>query len=215
MIELRPPTPPFQYATLAQRRDASRLGMWVFLATELLLFGALFAAYATYVALYPGVFADASRHLNLLLAAINTGVLLLSSLTMALAGRSARVGARRALTWLLGATGALGLIFLGIKLTEYAEHYRNHLTPGFSFVYPGDQPAHAELFFTLYFAMTGVHAIHLTVGVGLVAVMLLLARRGHLTPTTSGSLDLAGLYWHFVDVIWVFLYPLLYLVGRQ
>jgi cytochrome c oxidase subunit 3 len=206
---------PFQYATPEQRRAADLLGMWVFLATEILLFGSLFAAFAVYAALYPSVFREASRYLNLSLGAVNTVVLLLSSLAMALAIRGAQVGSRRALTWLLATTAGLGLLFLGIKAVEYTEHVQNHLAPGFGFAYPGADPKHAELFFLLYFIMTGLHALHLSVGVLLVATMLLLARQGHFSPARYEPVNLTGLYWHFVDVIWVFLFPVLYLVGRH
>jgi len=206
---------PFQYASREQRRDADRLGFWIFLATELLLFGSLFTSFAAYAALYPTVFRQASLHLNLTLGAFNTGVLLLSSLTMALAVRSLRVGDRRALTWLLASTAGLGVLFLGLKFAEYFEHYQQHLAPGFGFAYPGPQPEHAEMFFVLYFVMTGVHAFHLTIGVILVATMLVLILRGKFSPEHYMPLDLVGLYWHFVDVIWVFLYPTLYLIGRH
>jgi cytochrome c oxidase subunit 3 len=206
---------PFQYATREQRRGADLLAMWVFLATEILLFGSLFTTFAVYAALYPSVFREASHHLNLALGASNTVVLLLSSLAMALAVRGAQVGSRGSTIWLLAATGGLGLLFLGIKAAEYAEHIQNHLAPGFGFAYPGAEPQHAELYFLLYFIMTGLHALHLTIGVFLVAIMLVLARRGHFCPTSYEPLNLTGLYWHFVDVIWVFLFPVLYLIGRH
>jgi cytochrome c oxidase subunit 3 len=189
--------------------------MWILLASELLLFGSLFTAFAVYATLYPAAFQDASRHLNLTLGALNTAVLLLSSLTMALAVRSLRVGSQIAVTWLLVATVGLGLLFLGLKLAEYVEHYRDHLAPGPGFAFPGDQAHNAELFFVLYFFMTGVHAIHLTIGIAVVATMFVLLRLGRLSRENVVPLDLTGLYWHFVDVIWVFLYPTLYLIGRQ
>ena len=206
---------PFQYATRDQRRDADRLGIWIFLATELLLFGSLFTAFAEYAALYPSVFREASLHLNLTLGALNTGVLLLSSLAMALAVRSLRVGDRRASAWLLATTAGLGVLFLGLKFAEYVEHYQQHLAPGFGFAFPGPEPQHAELFFILYFVMTGLHAFHLTIGIILAVTMLVLIRLGRLSPEHDIPLDLVGLYWHFVDVIWVFLYPTLYLIGRH
>src|SRR5260221_10843737 len=156
---------PFQYATRQQRRQADQLGMWIFLSTEVLLFGGLFTAYAVYAALSPGVFQEASRHLNLTLGAINTVVLLVSSVAVALAVRAVRVGARTQVIWLLIGTIALGAVFMGLKLAEYVEHYRNHLAPGFGFSFPGDQSRHAELFFVLYFVMTGIHAFHLTIGI--------------------------------------------------
>lgn len=209
------PPLPFQYATREQRRGADRLGMWIFLATELLLFGVLFTSFSEYAVLYPATFRQASVHLNLTLGAIDTGVLLVSSLTMALAIRSARVGSQRSLTWLLVATALLGLMFLGFKFAEYIQHYQEHLAPGFGFSYPGSQPQQAELFFILYFVMTGLHALHLTIGILMVGTLLFFARRGKFGPEHYMPLDLVGLYWHFVDVIWVFLYPALYLIGRH
>jgi cytochrome c oxidase subunit 3 len=189
--------------------------MWIFLATELLLFGSLLTSFAVYSALYPSVFQDASRHLNLTLGAINTVVLLVSSVLVALAVRAARIGARRQVTWLLIGTIALGAVFLALKLVEYLEHYRAHLAPGFGFAFPGPQAEHAELFFVLYFIMTGVHAVHLTIGIVLMAIMLFLARRRQVSRENYVPLELSGLYWHFVDIVWVFLYPLLYLAGRH
>lgn len=215
MADSHPPPVPFQYETREQRRDADRLGMWIFLATELLLFGSLFTAFSEYGLLYPTVFHEASLHLNLTLGAIATGVLLLSSLAMALAVRSARVGRLRTLALLLVATAGLGVLFLGLKFAEYYEHFQQHLAPGFGFAYPGSQPQQAELFFVLYFVMTGLHAVHLTIGIILVASMLVLARRERISPEHYLPLDLVGLYWHFIDVIWVFLYPMLYLIGRH
>jgi cytochrome c oxidase subunit 3 len=189
--------------------------MWIFLATELLLFGSLFTAYAVYRILYPAAFQEASQHLNLMIGAANTFVLLLSSIVVALAVRGLHVGTRRTSIGLLVVATILGSVFLVLKLVEYAEHYRNHLAPGFGFVFPGNQPNEAELFFILYFVITGLHAIHLTIGIVLLAVMLILIIRNNLSGENTTPLDLSALYWHFVDVIWVFLFPLLYLAGRH
>ncbi|HLH74207.1 MAG TPA: cytochrome c oxidase subunit 3 [Chloroflexota bacterium] len=214
MADSRPDPIPFQYVTREQRCGADRLGMWIFLVTELLLFGSLFTSFAEYAALYPTVFHEASLHLNLALGALDTVLLLLSSLAMALAVRSLRVGRRRTIG-LLAATAGLGVVFLGLKFAEYIQHYHEHLAPGFGFAYPGPQAQHAELFFVLYFVMTGLHALHLTIGIILVAAMLVLVRLGRFSPEQYLPLDLVGLYWHFVDIIWVFLYPTLYLIGRH
>ncbi len=189
--------------------------MWIFLATELLLFGSLFTSFATYSALYPSAFREASRYLNLPLGAINTGVLLISSVTVVLALASVAANRRKTAICLLAATIALGLVFLALKLAEYVQHYQDHLAPGFGFAYPGTDPEHAELFFILYFVMTGIHAFHLSIGIAIMTVLLIFVWRGRVSRAHDLPLDLAGLYWHFVDVIWVFLYPVFYLIGRH
>ena len=203
-----------QFDDARQQRQAVTLGMWTFLLTEVLLFGAIFTGYTVYRVSYPHAFAEASRHLKIWLGTVNTGVLLASSVTMALAVRAAELRRRRALQALLAATILLGLCFLGIKGTEYSLEFRDHFVPGPQF--RGAEfhdPRHAELFFVFYFIMTGLHATHMLVGVGLLSVFAILAGRGRFT--TSGNpdaIDTAGLYWHFVDMVWIFLYPLLYLI---
>jgi cytochrome c oxidase subunit III len=200
------------FRDLEQQRDASTLGMWIFLATEVMFFGVLFMGYTAYRVVYYESFAEGSHHLKLLLGSINTAVLLSSSLTMALAIHAAQLGRRKALVGFLLVTMLLGAVFLGIKALEYYYEYEEHLVPGLNFAFSGPNPGHVEIFFILYFFMTGLHAFHLTVGIGLVAVMAFLAWRGRYTSEYHTPVELTGLYWHFVDVIWVFLFPLLYLI---
>jgi cytochrome c oxidase subunit 3 len=200
------------FRDLQQQRDAAMLGMWIFLVTEVMFFGVLFMGYTAYRVVYHESFAEGSHHLKLLLGSINTAVLLSSSLTMALAIHAAQLGRRRALVGFLLVTMLLGAVFLGIKAFEYYYEYEEHLVPGLNFAFSGPNPGHVEIFFILYFFMTGLHAFHLTVGIGLVAVIALLAWRGRYTSEYHTPVELTGLYWHFVDVIWVFLFPLLYLI---
>jgi cytochrome c oxidase subunit III len=206
-----------QFDDLEQQHAADELGMWVFLSTEILLFGALFLTYAVYRMWYEDAFAAASHHANLLLGTINTGVILTSSLFMALAVHAAEAGHRRQLVACLLGTIVFGVAFLGIKIVEYVQDYQDHLMPlfGLPFAYDGPAPEQARIYFNLYFLMTGVHAVHMTIGVGLLVLLTVLASRGKLLGQWSTPVHLTGLYWHFVDVVWVFLYPLLYLIGAR
>ena len=198
-----------------QQHEAATLGMWLFLATELLFFGGLFAAYMIYRVWYPETFGDASRTLDITLGATNTLVLITSSLTMAFAVRAAATGQRRQLLVLLAVTMMLGLVFLGIKGVEYHQKFVEHHIPGFGFHFEGTAPERANLFFSLYFAMTGLHAAHMIIGLGLLTVMFVMAARGRFSVAWHTPVELSGLYWHFVDIIWIFLFPLLYLVDRH
>lgn len=205
-----------QFDTLEQERETRTFGMWVFLMTELMLFGGLFTMYTVYRSQYPAAFADASHHLDVVLGGINTGVLLVSSLTMALAVRAAKIGESRIKqALLLALTAGLGTLFMGIKGLEYYQHYLNHEVPGLNFEYAGVYAAPAQLFFILYFAMTGLHAIHLTIGIAIVAWMLVRSLLGQFSPAYYSPVELTGLYWHFVDIIWIFLLPLLYLIPKH
>ncbi len=204
-----------QFDDLEQQHEAGWLGMWIFLATEIMFFGGMFAGYAVYRSVYPGAFADASQKLEVGLGATNTIVLICSSLTMALAVHAAQVGRRRSLVGLLLATMALGLVFLGIKGIEYAHKFEHHLVPGSSFLYAEGYARDAQVFFSFYFAMTGMHALHMVIGIGLLAVLAVRAWRGAFTPQHHAGVELTGLYWHFVDIVWIFLYPLLYLIDRH
>ncbi|MEP6471940.1 MAG: cytochrome c oxidase subunit 3 family protein [Acidobacteriota bacterium] len=203
------------FDTMAQQRDASSLGMWVFLVTEILFFGGLFLAYTVYRAQYPLAFAEASRHLDIALGTLNTAVLIISSLTMAMAVYFAALGRRKAIIGFLVATMALGVTFLGVKGVEYAHKFHDHLVPGPGFRFPGPDARQAEIFFSLYFAMTGLHAAHMIIGLGLLTVLVLQARKGRYGPDYSTPVEVSGLYWHFVDIVWIFLFPLLYLIGRH
>jgi cytochrome c oxidase subunit 3 len=204
-----------QFDDAAQQRRASELGMWVFLATEVMFFGGMILAYTVFRYVYPSAFAHGSQHLSVVIGGINTGVLLGSSFTMVLAVHAARVGARRLLLGALAATMLLGSVFLSLKGYEWRHHWHEGLVPGIRFLATGPEAPQLGLFFWLYFAMTGVHAIHLTIGIGVMAVIGFLAWRGRFGPAYHNPVEVAGLYWHFVDVVWIFLLPLLYLVGRH
>ncbi len=204
----------FQFDDASQQRWASHLGMWVFLATEILFFGVLFTGYTIARIQYPEAFAAASRLTSITLGSINTAVLLTSSLTMALAAdAAARDSVKATRGWLL-ATMALGLIFLALKAGEYYIDYTEHLVPGVDFAYTGPHAEQVELFFYLYFATTGVHALHLIIGISVIAVITVLAARGRFSARYHTPVDVTGLYWHLIDVVWIFLYPALYLAGR-
>jgi len=204
-----------QFDDLAQQHEAASLGMWVFLVTEILFFGGLFAGYTVYRASYSEAFGEASHHLDLLLGSINTAVLITSSLTMALAVHSAQAGRRRALIVCLLLTLGLGAVFLGIKGTEYVHKFDERLIPGIAFSYNGPHAGQVELFMFFYFVMTGLHALHLVVGLGMLGVLAGLAWRGHFSADYYSPVETGGLYWHFIDIVWIFLLPLLYLIGMH
>jgi cytochrome c oxidase subunit 3 len=204
-----------QFDSLAQQSEATTLGMWVFLVTEVLFFGGLFATYAVYRSWYPDAFAAASHELDVTLGAINTVVLITSSLTMALAVHAAQLGQRRVLMMFLVVTMILGAAFLGIKSVEYYRKFIEHHIPGPSFEFEKTHARHAQIFFSLYFVMTGLHAVHMVIGIGIMLVMLWLAWRGTITDEYYSPIEISGLYWHFVDIVWIFLFPLLYLIGRH
>ena len=203
-----------QFDDAGQQRQASDLGMWVFLATEILFFGGLFVAYTATRLHDPQAFATASRLTNVTLGSVNTGVLLTSSLTMALAVRATKLGLRRASIGLLCATAALGVAFLGIKFTEYIADWHERLVPVLNFAHAGPHAGGVQTFFYLYFFTTGLHAIHLVIGIATVAVVAAMAARRRFSPDYFTPVELTGLYWHLVDIVWIFLYPLLYLVAR-
>jgi cytochrome c oxidase subunit 3 len=214
LAELAHPTA-HHFDDAVQQREAASLGMWVFLATEVMFFGGMFTAYAAYRMLFPEAFAHASHHLDVRLGTTNTAVLIASSLSMALTVRSTALGRRgSASLWLL-LTALLGATFLGIKAFEYWHKFHEGLVPGPAFTYPGIDAPHAELFFSLYFAMTGFHALHMIIGLGLLAWLFVGLRRGRLGAAYDTPVELTGLYWHFVDIVWIFLFPFLYLIGRH
>ena len=202
-----------QFDSAEHQHSASQLGMWVFIAQEILFFGGLFLAYTVYRFSYPAAFAQASHHLDVTLGCFNTAVLIGSSLTMALAVHGAQLGNRWTQTIFLILTIVLGSIFLGVKTIEYGHKFHEHLVPGASFVFDGDP--HAQIFFSLYFVMTGLHALHMVIGIAILAVLTWQAWRGAFGPAYYSPVELTGLYWHFVDIIWIFLFPLLYLIGRH
>ena len=204
-----------QFDDPEQQLDASTTGMRVFLATEVLFFGGMFLGYTAYRIAYPDAFAHASNLLDVWLGSSNTAILICSSFTMALAVHSAAEGRRRKIILFVILTMILGSIFLGIKFYEYYQKYEEHLIPGGNFAYTGPSPRQAEIFLSFYFAMTGMHALHMIIGFGLQTYLVIAAWRGRFTAAYHTPVELVGLYWHFVDIVWIFLFPLLYLVGRH
>lgn len=204
-----------QFDNAAQQGQAGTFGLWIFLATELMFFGPLFFGYVYGRTHEAAGFAQASRHTDVVLGTINTAVLLTSSLAMAAAVDARRAGAVNAARWLLWITAALGIAFLAIKGAEYRSEWSEHLFPGAAFSFPGEHGRAVEFFFFLYFATTGLHAIHLAIGIGIVCVFAWKLQSSSTAFASDERIELAGLYWHFVDSVWIFLYPILYLVGRS
>ena len=233
------------FADVEQQKNAASLGMWWFLGTEIMFFGGMFCAYLIYRRLYFPEFAASSKSLTLWIGTVNTAVLICSSLTVAMSVRAAQLGNRKLQVKLLLATIFFGLVFLGVKGYEWKEKYDEHHIPGMGFNVLGargdfirgneklfgmdrleDDPQklrareaeiqqRSQIFFSLYFAMTGMHAIHMIVGVGLFAVITWMAWKGRFTPEYHTPLEIAGLYWHFVDIVWIYLFPLFYLIDRR
>ena len=203
------------FPDLETQKDAVSLGMWVFLAQEVLFFGGLFLAYTVYRNVYFAGFSEASHHLDWKLGGANTAVLIGSSLTMALAVRAAALGRRKTIVWMLLLTILLGGVFLGVKVVEYKDKFDHHLVPGHGFRWEGPNAHPAEIFYSLYFAMTGLHALHMIIGIPIIAVIAWMAQRGRFSPAYHSPVEMVGLYWHFVDIVWIFLFPLLYLVGGK
>ena len=204
-----------QFDDLHQQKTAVNLGMWVFIAQEVMFFGGLFLAYIYYRAAYSAAFAEASHHLDVRLGAFNTVVLILSSFTMAMAVHSAEHGDRKRITQFIVLTMLLGAIFLGVKVYEYHHKWVEHLVPGAWFSFPGAHVREAQIFYLLYFAMTGLHALHMIIGLGVMLMLLRWNAEGRFTKAYSAPVHVSGLYWHFVDIVWIFLFPLLYLVSRH
>jgi cytochrome c oxidase subunit 3 len=199
-----------QFDDPGQEHEASVQGMWVFLSTEVLFFGVLFASYVISRFNYPEAFAAASHQTDIVIGTINTGILLTSSLTMANAVRGARMGNDKLTIGFLLLTFTLGAVFLILKGIEYHEDYEHHLVPGLNLLHKGPQ----EIFFYLYFVMTGLHTLHLTLGLLTIIVITGMAWRKRFSTRYFTPVELTGLYWSFVDIVWVFLYPTLYLVSR-
>jgi len=214
------------FASVEQQKNSASLGMWLFLVTEIMFFGGMFCAYLIYRLAHFNDFAAASRSLNIKLGAGNTVVLLLSSLTVVLAVNAAQRGKRKLLVFYLIATIVLGLAFLGVKAVEYHDKFVEHHVPGPGFNFVEEHAAehserapvnqqYAQMFFSLYFVMTGMHAIHMIIGVGLFAGLAVMAWKGRYDENYNTPVENAGLYWHFVDVVWIYLFPLLYLISRH
>jgi cytochrome c oxidase subunit III len=207
------------FANPAQQLDAAMLGMWTFLITEVLFFGGMFTAYAIYRTIYPEAFASTSHYMNVILGGTNTAVLICSSLSMAMAVRSAQLSRYKAVVISLILTMIFGTAFLVVKYFEYSEKWREGLIPGIKFDtlhYHVPQYAHeAQILFFLYFAMTGMHALHMIVGLGLLTYLVVKAKQKAFSASYYTPVEMIGLYWHFVDVVWIFLFPLLYLIGNR
>lgn len=233
-----------QYHTLEQQKDSATLGMWLFLVTEILFFGGMFLTYTINRHTYSTAFGIGGNMLDLTLGTMNTLVLILSSFTMAMAVWSAQSGRKKAVPVFLILTLILGCTFLGIKVVEYKQKFDHHLIPGHNFdisyhaghPLPGDNPeelareqreidqglavdpglnSHAQLYFSLYFGMTGLHALHMIVGVGLLTWLLIQSLKGRFGAAYNTPVENIGLYWHFVDIVWIYLFPLLYLINRH
>lgn len=204
-----------QFDDIEQQREVTSLGMWVFLVTEIMFFGGLFGAYMVYRFMYPHAYAEASHLLDVRWGCLNTVVLLTSSLTMAMAVHAGQEGKKKAVILFLLATLALGLVFMGVKAVEYTHKFHEHLIPGAHFAVHHFQAREAQIFFSLYFAMTGLHAIHMVIGVIALAVLIAMTALNRFSVEYNSPIELTGLYWHFVDIIWIFLFPLLYLIGRH
>ena len=225
------------FETYAQQNDATNFAMWLFLLTEVMFFGGLFTAYLIMRNWYYPAFVEASHQLQIFWGTANTAVLITSSFTMAMGVWSAEMKKKGMLVFFLVITFILGLVFLGIKFIEYHEKYEKHHIPGFHYSmqaflnpasdpevhkeYPQDQPLaldmarHTEVYFFLYFAMTGMHALHMIIGIAILGFMIFRARAGAYTTGHVTFVENFGLYWHFVDIIWIYLYPLLYLISRH
>ena len=207
-------SPAEHFDDIEQQTRAGLIGIWLFLATELLLFGGLFSAFTLLRVQHTDVFAQAATHLDLKLASINTAILLTSGFTMVLAEQGARLKHSRPTLIFLTLTILLGLVFLGIKGHEWQKEFHHNLMPilDLPFHFPGQQPDIAELFFNLYFIMTGLHAAHMLIGLFILGYFLIRIARQSTSPNLERQLRVAGLYWAFVDVVWVFVFTTLYLL---
>jgi cytochrome c oxidase subunit 3 len=203
------------FADMEQQTNAAIMGMWVFLITEIMFFGGMFAGYMIYRSMFYPAWLQGSEHMDFWWGTINTVVLLCSSLTMALAVRATQLGLRRSSVTLLIVTILFGAAFLGIKAIEYYGHIvTEHQFPGPGFRFNGPYASQVEIFFSFYFAMTGFHALHMIIGIGLVSYVAYHAWKGRYGATYFTPVENIGLYWHFVDVVWIYLYPLFYLIGH-
>ncbi|MCE9613484.1 MAG: cytochrome c oxidase subunit 3 family protein [Lentisphaerae bacterium] len=205
------------FDSLEQQYESARLGMWTFLITEVMMFGGLFLGYVVYRTKYPDLFVAGSHHLDITLGAFNTVVLIVSSLTMAMAVHAAQEGRRARIIGYLWLTLLLGGTFLGVKVVEYSHKFHDHLIPGAHFQWhgAGDPVGPIQLFFGYYFLMTGLHAVHMIIGAGLLLWLIRLASKNRFSAEFFTPVEMVGLYWHFVDIVWIFLFPLLYLIGRH
>ena len=203
------------FEDLEQQTESAAIGMWAFLAQEVMFFGGLFACYLVFRQIYPEAFYEGSHHLDVRWGTFNTAILICSSLTMALGVREAQLGKGKRVAMYIGLTMLLGLAFLGVKSIEYSHKYHDGLIPALSWAPGPDAHPHLLTFFGLYFVMTGMHALHMIIGLGIMAVVALKALRGRYSKENYIGVEILGLYWHFVDLVWIFLFPLLYLLNRH
>lgn len=208
------PQPAVQFVDLRQQHEVAELGIWVFLATEVLFFGGLILAYCVYRIGDPEGFAEAARHTRIFIGTINTAVLLTSSFLVAWAVTVAGLNAGRLAAILLWSAAALGVVFLALKGVEYKLEYDEHLLPGLDFGATGPHARAVFLFFSFYFVATGLHALHVAIGIVALGIVGLRANHGAYSENYHAPITVTGLYWHFVDVVWIFLFALIYLPGR-
>ena len=201
-----------QFDDVEQQKDAATLGMWTFLATEVLFFGGLFMSYVVYRTFYAEAFREAGHHTILFYGTLNTAILLTSSLTAALAVHAAQEDKNQQVLRYLLATVFLGCCFLGVKAVEYSADVREHLVPGLHF--REGLPAQGQIFWFLYWAMTGLHGLHVLIGVALLSFIAFMAWQRKFSARYYNPVEVSALYWHFVDVVWIFLYPSFYLIDR-
>lgn len=204
-----------QFSDIEQQRATSTAGIWVFIASEIMFFGALILAFSVYRITYASAFGQAAHELNVALGGFNTAVLFTSGLTMSLAAATNKMGAKFLTILLLLATAVLGTVFLVIKGIEYHEDWSKGLFPGAGFHWVESNAPQVQLFFVLYFIMTGFHALHLAIGIGLIMVVISLVLSGWIRREHFMPLEVAGIYWHFVDLVWIILFTLLYLLGGK
>jgi cytochrome c oxidase subunit 3 len=203
------------FADMEQQRASSTLGMWVFLITEIMFFGGLFLAYLVYRTAHLQAFEIGSEHMEFWIGTINTVVLLCSSLLVALSVHAVQVGKAKLCAILLLIAALCGVAFLGLKGIEYYKHFVEGSVPGAYWHLDVPDANDVQMFFYIYFVMTGLHALHVTIGIGLLATIAWFAWQGRYTPEYHNPVHVSGLYWHFVDIVWIFLYPLLYLISAK
>lgn len=204
-----------QFDDPVQQREAATLGMWTFITTEILFFGVLFAGYTLCRVRFPEAFAAASRHTDVILGTAETAVLLLSSCLIAVAVREVQLGGQRIATWLIATTATLGVVFLTMHGFEYVSEYHEGLIPAIRYEQTGPLSAPMEIFFCLYYFITGFHGLHVTIGVGVLVAMATRTHRGDFDQDYYTPLEMTALYWHLVDIVWIFVFPLIYLIGRS
>ena len=204
-----------QFEDMPQQKESAIIGMWSFLVTEILFFGGFFATYLYYRSQYPYAFIEGSGHLDIFWGGFNTVVLIISSLTMAMAVHESHQGNKNKILMYLIFTGILGLTFLVVKYFEYSGKIEHGLVPGLVWHPHGEVSPQLALFFSLYFGMTGMHALHMIIGIGLLIWLFIKTAQGTYTAEYNTPVEIFGLYWHFVDIVWIFLFPLLYLLGTQ